>query len=130
MKARKRPPFKPVATAPAPLSGAGFQLPSKVWLDATLLDGGTRVKFEYAEGFDDPAVVKKSVALFRKLAHALPGIKARTTDRGRTVVITGNISRGRFGDMMIGEFFSWGTMGNMTLSDLLLQPLALLASKP
>ena len=127
---RKRKAFKPNGVKQAPISREGFQLPASVFLDAVMLSGGEKVRFRYAESFGDLAVVRQSVQLVKQIMFALPGIKMKTMDRGYTVMLYGTVSRERFGDMMTGEFLHWGKLGATTLSDLLLKPLAVVASRP
>ncbi len=90
-----------------------------MYLSAAFTKDGQKVKFKYTESFESAKLVKDTRRLIGS-ALASSGISLRITDRGLTMVLSGTVPRAQFGNMLIGEFLNWGTLGEMTLSSLLL----------
>jgi hypothetical protein len=101
-------------------------IPNAVNIHAhTMKDG--RIEFDYEESFTEKQAAEVNTTLeqlvkrtYEMMKHIpMPGIKLKRVKKD-TLQISGKVSRTKFGDIMMGEFLSWGTMGNMTLSQMLI----------
>lgn len=83
------------------------------------------VKFTYEETFTNKDAMSTGFTVKQLLENTYaalkPHLKAhglKFKQRGNRVQISGTIPREQFGNMMLSEFMSWGTIGSVTISEL------------
>lgn len=85
-----------------------------------------KVEFVYEETFTEKQVpsgttmeqfIENSLSPYKEFGEGL-GIKSESIENG--VRLSGIVSREKFGNMMTTEFLHWGTIGKISLSDLLM----------
>jgi hypothetical protein len=85
-----------------------------------------KVEFVYEETFTKLQVpsgttieqfIENSLSPYKEFGESI-GIKFESIENG--IRLSGTVSREKFGNMMITEFLHWGTIGKISLSDMLM----------
>jgi len=104
------------------INGATFGvLPPGITFKADKLKDG-RYRFVYSETFHDRALVERTADMLRHAAGAAAKaagvhIAHRLTRKGGIFTVKGTVAPERIGDLMVGEFMAWSTVGSMRLRD-------------
>lgn len=92
-----------------------FIYPETVTLEVRPAKKKGLLRVYYREAFPQhPELVKQTVRVMREIAHALPrGLRIKS---GKTwLVLHGTVTRETIGDMMVGEFMPWSSLGSVPL---------------
>lgn len=94
-------------------------LPDTVAFSTRRLKDG-RYRFTYNESFRDATLVKRTFAQMKHAVALLKRMGYSATVRGSTLTFRGIAASEHVGNMMVGEFLCWSTLGTMRLRDLII----------
>lgn len=100
-----------------PMVGVGV-LPDTVAFSTKRLKDG-RYRFAYSESFRDAVLVKRTFAQMKHAVALMKRMGLSVTVRGRTLTLRGVAASEHIGNMMVGEFLCWSTLGAARLRDLI-----------